>query len=220
MGTKESGVGLPPKERQLMEEGYVSHMRVPLIVKGEPVGVLCVASKRTAAFTPENLSTLEKLAALIGVALENTRLVADLKELLIGTVKSLSNAIDAKSPWTAGHSERVTRYALEIGTKMRFPEADLKDLELGSLLHDVGKIGIYDAILNKPAPLTREEYETLKGHPLRGVGLLGPIKQLSRIIPCIRHHHERLDGSGYPDGLKLQECGTPVEKLRELIHKK
>ena len=128
--------------------------------------------------------------------------MADLKELLIGTVKSLSNAIDAKSPWTAGHSERVTRYALEIGMKMHFPEVDLNDLELGSLLHDVGKIGVYDAILNKPAPLTREEYETLKGHPLRGVRLLGPIKQLSRIIPCIRHHHERLDGSGYPDGLK------------------
>jgi PAS domain S-box-containing protein len=199
---KESGNGLLPKERQLMNEGYVSHIRVPLIVKGDPVGILSVASKRAAAFTPENLSTLEKLSALIGVALENTRLVTDLKELLLGTVKSLSSAIDAKSPWTAGHSERVTRYVLTIGRKMGFLEDDLKDLELGGLLHDVGKIGIYDAILNKPTPLTREEYETIKGHPLRGVGLLEPIKQLNRIIPCIRHHHERLDGSGYPDGLK------------------
>jgi PAS domain S-box-containing protein len=191
-----------PNERRLIEEGFVSHIRVPLIVKGDPVGVLGVDSRRAAAFTPENLSTLEKLAALIGVALENTRLVSDLKELLLGTVKSLSNAIDAKSPWTAGHSERVTYYALQIGEKMSLQDGDLKDLELGGLLHDVGKIGIYDAILNKPASLTREEYEVVKGHPLRGVGLLEPIKQLNRIIPCIRHHHERIDGSGYPDGLK------------------
>ncbi len=202
VGNLESDDALAPKERQLKEEGFVSHLRVPLVVKGEPIGVLGVASRRTAAFTTENLSTLEKLAAQIGVALENTRLVTDLKELLLGTVKSLSNAIDAKSPWTAGHSARVTSYALTIGRRMSFQEDDLEDLELGGLLHDVGKIGIYDAILNKPSPLTREEFEVIKGHPLRGVELLEPIKQLNRIIPCVRHHHERLDGAGYPDGLR------------------
>lgn len=202
VGNKEELDLLLPKEQSLLQEGFVSHIRVPLIVKGAPVGVLGVDSKRKAAFTPENLSTLEKLAALIGIALENTRLVTDLQELLIGTVKSLSNAIDAKSPWTAGHSERVTRYALEIGKKMSFQEDDLKDLELGGLLHDVGKIGIYDVILNKPGALTKEEYEAVKNHPLRGVVLLEPIKQLNRVIPCIKHHHERFDGTGYPDGLK------------------
>lgn len=202
VGTKEGGSGLLPKEQQLMEEGFASHIRVPLIVKGEPVGVLGVASKRAAAFTPENLSTLEKLAALIGVALENTRLVTDLQELLLGTVKSLSNAIDAKSPWTAGHSERVTHFALLIGEKMRFQENDLKDLELGGLLHDVGKIGIYDVILNKPGALTKEEFEVVKRHPQKGVALLEPIKQLNRMLPCIKYHHERFDGTGYPDGLK------------------
>jgi HD-GYP domain-containing protein (c-di-GMP phosphodiesterase class II) len=193
---------LLPMERKLLEEGFVSHIRVPLIVKGDPIGVLCVDSRRTAAFTPENLSTLEKLAALIGVALENTRLVADLKELLLGTVRSLSNAIDAKSPWTAGHSERVTHYALLIGKELNFHHDELQDLQLGSLLHDVGKIGIFDTILNKPATLTREEYAVVKSHPLWGVGLLEPIKQLNHVIPCIRNHHEHFDGSGYPDGLK------------------
>jgi PAS domain S-box-containing protein len=202
VGNREELDLLLPKEQNLLKQGFVSYIRVPLIVKGAPVGVLGVDSKRKAAFTPENLSTLEKLAALIGVALENTRLVTDLQELLLGTVKSLSNAIDAKSPWTAGHSERVTQYALQIGRKMSFQEGDLKDLELGGLLHDVGKIGIFDIILNKPGELTREEFATVKNHPLWGVELLEPIKQLNRIIPCIRHHHERLDGSGYPDGLK------------------
>jgi HD-GYP domain-containing protein (c-di-GMP phosphodiesterase class II) len=201
-GNMKGCAGNLAKEQHLVEEGFVSHIRVPLMVKGEPIGVLGVDSRRAAAFTPENLSTLEKIAALIGVALDNTRLVTDLKDLLLGTVKSLSNAIDAKSPWTAGHSERVTRYALLIGRGMNFTDNELKDLELGGLLHDVGKIGIYDAILNKAGSLNREEFEVVRKHPLRGVGLLEPIRQLDRLIPCIRHHHERYDGTGYPDGLK------------------
>jgi HD-GYP domain-containing protein (c-di-GMP phosphodiesterase class II) len=193
---------LLPLEKKLLDEGFVSHIRVPLIVKGDPIGVLCVESRRTAAFTPENLSTLEKLAALISVALENTRLVTDMKELLLGTVRSLSNAIDAKSPWTAGHSERVTHYALLIGKELSIRHDELQDLQLGGLLHDVGKIGILDTILNKQGALTGEEYAIVKSHPLWGVELLEPIKQLNRVIPCIRHHHERYDGTGYPDGLK------------------
>jgi len=193
-----------PKERALLDQGFVAHIRVPLIVKGEPVGVLCVGSKRPAAFTPEHLSTLEKLAAQIGVALENTRLITDLKELLIGTVKSLSNAIDAKSSWTAGHSERVTRFALLMGKAMQLSGRELKDLELAGLLHDVGKIATCDAILNKPGTLTRGEYGDVKKHPQRGAELLQPIKQLKNIIPVIRHHHERYDGTGYPDGLSAE----------------
>jgi putative nucleotidyltransferase with HDIG domain len=193
-----------PKERALLDEGFVSHIRVPLIVKGEPIGVLCVGSRRSAAFTPEHLSTLEKLATQIGVAMENTRLITDLKELLIGTVKSLSNAIDAKSPWTAGHSERVTRYALLMGKAMELSVRELKDLELAGLLHDVGKIATSDAVLNKPGTLTRDEYEEVKKHSHRGAELLQPIKQLKNVIPVIRHHHERYDGNGYPDGLSTE----------------
>ncbi len=192
-------------ERQLLAEGFFSHIRIPLVVKGEAVGVLGVKSKRAAAFTPENVSTLERVANQIGVALENTRLVTDLQELLLGTVKSLSHAIDAKSPWTAGHSERVTRYAVAIGRRMGIPDREIKDLELGSLLHDVGKIAIHDVILNKPCGLTREEFEIVKRHPVRGVELLEPIKQFNRVIPCIRHHHERFDGTGYPDGLRGEQ---------------
>jgi PAS domain S-box-containing protein/putative nucleotidyltransferase with HDIG domain len=202
VGNIEGQGNILPKERTLMEEGFVSHIRVPLVVKGKPVGVLSVDSKRPAAFTPENLSILEKLATLIGVALENTRLLTDLKELFIGTVTSLSNAIDAKSPWTAGHSARVTRYALLIGRRLGFCEGELKDLELAGLLHDIGKIGTYDVILDKPGTLTREEYDIVKNHARRGAELLQPIKQLGCVIPCIKHHHERYDGMGYPDGLK------------------
>ncbi|MEK7804366.1 MAG: GAF domain-containing protein, partial [Planctomycetota bacterium] len=106
---------LLPLEKKLLEEGFLSHIRVPLIVKGEVVGLLNVGAKRSSAFMPENLSTLEKLASQISVALENARLVTDLEELFMGTIRSLSSAIDTKSKWTAGHSERVTKYAMQIG---------------------------------------------------------------------------------------------------------
>jgi putative nucleotidyltransferase with HDIG domain len=166
-----------------------------------------------AAFTAENLSTLEKFAVLIGVAMENTRLLSDSRELFIGTVKSLSYAIDAKSPWTAGHSERVTLYALPVGKTLELADKEQKDLELAGLLHDVGKIATQDTILNKPGPLSASEYEAVKMHPVKGAELLAPIGQLQHIIPAIRHHHERYDGTGYPDGLK----GADIPLLSRII---
>lgn len=194
-----------PLERKLLEGGFLSHIRVPLIVKEEAVGVLNVGSKRPAAFTTEDLSTLEKLASQISVALENSRLVSDLQELFLGTVKSLSSAIDAKSKWTAGHSERVTSYALGIGKEMGLAEAELKNLELGGLLHDIGKIGTYESILDKPGKLTEEEIAILQQHPVKGAEIIAPIKQLKGVVPAIKHHHEFYNGTGYPDGLKGEE---------------
>ncbi len=193
---------LLPEEARLLAAGMRSLFRVPLAAKGSAVGVLSVASARPACFTPENVTSLEQLAGQIGVAFENTRLLSDLKELLIGTVKSLSYAIDAKSSWTAGHSERVTRYALLLGRELGMSDATLRDLELAGLLHDVGKLGTFDAILDKKTMLTPEEFEIIKRHPLHGAEMLAPIKQMQQIIPAVRHHHERFDGTGYPDGLK------------------
>lgn len=192
-------------ERKLLEDGFFSHIRVPLIVKEEAVGVLNVGSKRPSAFTTEDLSTLERLSSQISVALENSRLISNLEELFIGTVKSLSSTIDAKSKWTAGHSERVTTYALGIGKEMGLPENELKDLELAGLLHDIGKIGTYEAVLDKAGKLTPEEFEIVKKHPVRGAEVLEPIKQMKDIIPGVLHHHERYDGTGYPDGLKAEK---------------
>jgi PAS domain S-box-containing protein len=193
---------LQAEESGLLKNGFLSLIRAPLIAKGNSIGVLGVASKRPASFTPENLATLEQLAGLIGVAFENTRLLTDLQELFLGTVKSLSYAIDAKSSWTAGHSERVTKYALLLGKELGLSDHKLRDLELVGLLHDVGKLGTFDAILDKNGKLTAEEFEIIKQHPFRGAELLRPIKQLKHIIPGVMHHHERFDGKGYPEGLK------------------
>ncbi len=194
-----------PVERELIREGFLSYIRMPIVVKGEGVGVLCMGAKRRAAFTPEDVSTIEKLAFQVGVALENARLLEDLEELFIGTVRTLSNAIDAKSPWTKGHAERVTYIAIEIGREMGLSERELKDLELAGLLHDIGKIGIYETILDKPEKLTEEELHTIREHPVKGAEILEPIRQLKRIIPAIKYHHEFYNGEGYPEGLKGED---------------
>ena len=154
---------------------------------------------------PEHLTVLERLAAQTSVALKNAGLVTELKDMFLGTITTLSSAIDAKSPWTAGHSKRVTRYALDIGKEMGLPAKDLKDLEMAGLLHDIGKLGTYQSILDKSYKLTERETKVLRLHPAKGAEILSPIKQMREIIPAIRHHHEFYNGEGYPDGLKGEE---------------
>jgi len=194
--------GLLPLEEKFLKDGFLSHIRLPLLVKGEVTAVLSVGSKRPSAFTPEDLSTLEKIASQIGVALENARLITDLEELFLNTIKTLSSAIDAKSPWTRGHSERVTGYALSIAREMKFDEKGLKDMEIAGLLHDIGKLATYEAILDKPGRLNDDELKMMRMHPGKGAEILAPIKQLKHIIPAIKYHHEFYDGKGYPEGLK------------------
>ncbi|MDH4200006.1 MAG: GAF domain-containing protein [Spirochaetia bacterium] len=194
-----------PLEENLFQEGYRSHTRVPLYIKNKIAAILIIGSKSPSAFTPEDLSIIEKLSAQVGVALQNSSLLTDLEELFLGIIKSLSAAIDAKSHWTAGHSANVTRYALLAGQKMSLEKEDLKHLEIGSLLHDIGKLGTYEAILDKPGKLSREEYDIVKQHPEKGAEILSPILQLRDVIPAIKHHHEFFNGQGYPDGLKGNE---------------
>lgn len=143
----------------------------------------------------------EYIARLKDAARENS-------ELFLGTISALAQAIDAKDPYTRGHSVRVNRYSMLIGEEMNLPAAELRDLHVSSLLHDVGKIGIDDAILKKAGRLTDEEYETIKTHAALGATIMEPIPQMKPILPGLRHHHERCDGSGYPDGLSREQ--TPL----------
>ncbi len=124
-----------------------------------------------------------------------------LKKAHLDSVKVLAEAIDAKDPYTRGHSDRVKRMSLAIAKKMGFSEERLENLEYGALLHDIGKIGIKDEVLQKQAPLSSEEYQYIQEHPLIGVKIVEGVEFFKDKISMIRHHHEHYDGNGYPDGL-------------------
>ncbi len=200
-----SAEGLHLLEARLLGEGFSSILRVPLVVKGDVIGVLNAMSKRPSAFSFHDLNILETLADQISVAIDNARLFKDLEELFIGTVSALSGAIDAKSPWTAGHSERVTLCALKIGEAMGMDDEELKTLRLASLLHDIGKIGVAEGVLEKPERLTEDEIGCIRIHPVKSRDILSPIKQLKDVLDVVLHHHEHYDGSGYPGSIGGEE---------------
>jgi HD-GYP domain-containing protein (c-di-GMP phosphodiesterase class II) len=132
---------------------------------------------------------------------ENRRLIAALARGYLDTIRSLAGAIDAKDPYTRGHAERVAALAVDIGLELGLDADALRALEYGGILHDVGKIGIPDAILSKPTPLTDDERALLRSHPLIGADIVSGVEFLAAALPAIRSHHERWDGGGYPDRL-------------------
>jgi len=180
-----------------------SILAVPLIRKGKVIGVAEVINKKGGGeFTVEDTILFEAIAEQAAVAMENAKLYSQLENLFLSSIRAIVNAIEEKDEYTRGHTGRVTEYSLLIGKRLGLSNDEIKTLELSALLHDVGKIGIPDSILRKPGRLTDEEYAVIKSHPLRGVKILEPIENIRHILPGIRHHHERYDGKGYPDGLK------------------
>jgi len=134
-------------------------------------------------------------------------------ELFINSVRALAAAIDAKDPYTRGHSERVARYAVSIARAMELPPEEVRKVRLSALLHDVGKIGIDDRILRKPTALTDDEFEVMKTHPVKGAAIMSAIPQLADVVPGMKHHHEKWEGGGYPDGLK----GEKIPLLARIV---
>ena len=148
-------------------------------------------------------SNFNVMSGEIEKAVENLKKSAHENHLLfINSVRMLAAAIDAKDPYTRGHSERVARYAIAIGKNLNLPPKDMNNLRISALLHDVGKIGIDDRILRKPGALSDEEFEVMKGHPDKGAAIMGGVAQLIDIIPGMKYHHEKWAGGGYPDGLQ------------------
>jgi putative nucleotidyltransferase with HDIG domain len=120
---------------------------------------------------------------------------------ITGVARGLVEALEAKDPYIGGHLRAVSRLSLRIGLELSLPQEQQEALVTGALLHDIGKIGVPDDILHKPARLTEEEYMVMKRHPVLGAEIVAPIEELSPAVPVVRHHHERFDGRGYPDGL-------------------
>lgn len=138
----------------------------------------------------------------------------ELEDLFMKFIRVMVSTLDAKSPWTKGHSERVSMYAELIAKEMQMDEDEIKDIRLAGLLHDIGKIGTYDYLLDKPGKLTPEEFDLVKKHPVQGTAILRDIKQLKNILPLIEYHHEKIDGSGYPHKLK----GSEIPPGARILH--
>lgn len=179
---------------------------VPLKINRKIIGVLEVLNKLDGSdFNSDDLEVSVSVAATAAMAIENVRAHLMLVKAYRGTIKALAAAIDAKDSYTAGHSQRVTEYALQGATPLSLSPEETEVLEYAGTLHDIGKIGITEAILNSPGPLTAQEWKIVRRHPGIGANILQEIPFLEKTRPLVLHHHERYDGKGYPDGIKGEE---------------
>ena len=144
---------------------------------------------------------MKSTSMLLGVHLMNQRQFHQMQQMFDGMIQSLVSALDAKDAYTCGHSSRVADVAVELARRLGFDEDGIRRIRMAGMLHDVGKIGVEDSVLRKPGKLTAEEFEQIKQHPVLGYEILKGIRQFRNILPAVRHHHESIDGSGYPDGL-------------------
>ena len=169
---------------------------------------------RGAAEISELAETFNKMAGAIEEYIERLKLAAEeTRELFLGSIRMLAAAIDEKDPYTRGHSGRVAKYSLIIGSELGLSVEDLDRLRISALLHDVGKIGVDDRVLKKPSSLTPEEFELMKQHPTKGANIMRPVSQLKEMLPGIELHHESVDGRGYPYGLQ----GSQIPLMARII---
>jgi HD-GYP domain-containing protein (c-di-GMP phosphodiesterase class II) len=168
------------------------------------IGCIEALNKIDGTFDEDDALLLRTLARQAATVLEIADLYADVNELFLDVIQALTAAIDAKDPYTEGHSQRVSEFSVAIAEELQLSAEFIHHLRIGAILHDVGKIGVSDAVLKKPGRLTDDEYSEMKQHPSIGERILGHIRTLQQEMPVIIEHHERLDGSGYPFGLAAE----------------
>jgi putative nucleotidyltransferase with HDIG domain len=190
-------------------------LALPLLEHGVVIGVVALirAPGDVQPFSPSDTERLRQLADQLALALSHHLALERLRAMTWGTLQALARTIDANSPWTAGHSERVTRLAMAIGRQMDLAEVEIERLHRGGLLHDMGKIAVPRAVLDKPGPLDPEELAIVRAHPEVGARILQPIHAFEDVIGIVRHHHEQYDGRGYPDQL----AGTRIPFLARVL---
>ena len=178
-------------------------LAVPMIHGEKVLGVLLAINRQKGGkFSETDQSLFSALAGQTAIAIENAQLFEDVRDISVATISSLATAIDARDPYTRGHSEDVTRIVVHLARELGWQGPDLEMIEFAALLHDVGKIAVPDDILRKPVELVPEEWDIIYLHPYHSAQILRPVAPLQKIIPWIYHHHERWDGAGYPDRLK------------------
>jgi HD-GYP domain-containing protein (c-di-GMP phosphodiesterase class II) len=186
----------------------------PLVLHDHALGVIAVGGRRHREnFQEEEMNLLFNLALQTAVAIENSTLNHSAEQTYFETISALALAVDAKDTYSRGHLDRVAFYSVMIAQQLKLGPEDIKVLRDAARLHDIGKIGVTDMVLLKPGPLNDEEWEMMKKHPEIGEGIIKPIHSLRNLCDIVRHHHEKLDGSGYPDRLKEDEIKPLVRIL-------
>jgi putative nucleotidyltransferase with HDIG domain len=208
----EEELGELAKHREFMflgPERRPSYLDVPVFrdggIRSFLAGAITLGYTHDPPVGEEDVVQARQLADQVAVALSNARLLEELDDFNWGALAALAQTVDAKSPWTAGHSQRVTQSSLRVGRKMGLDPEQLDVLHRGGLLHDIGKIGVPAEVLDKPGRLNDEEYAVMKQHVTIGARILKPIAAYAGMIPIVLRHHERMDGTGYPDGLVGEE---------------
>jgi putative nucleotidyltransferase with HDIG domain len=181
----------------------------PIVSHGERCGVLVVAEPKgeTAAWLPQAVAVL---GTHLGALVVGERLHERLERGYVATIEALIGTLEAKDPYTAGHSNRVATYSLAIGTELGLAEDLMPDLHTGAILHDIGKIGVGDSVLFKPTRLSEDEFDQIKDHPRRGARIIDAFNRSSTVLGIVFHHHERYDGRGYPAGLRGVDIPLPA----------
>jgi putative nucleotidyltransferase with HDIG domain len=188
--------------RSIAEGAMASVLCVLLRTPRKKLGVLHLdRSPLQKPFTVDDLHLADALAANVSAGIESAQLFRKQRDLFLDTITILAQAVELRDQYTGGHTLRVTTYSMLLGEHLQMPSADLELIRIGTPLHDIGKIGIDDAILRKPDRLTPQEFTVMKTHTIKGAEIIGTVPDLKPVLPIVRHHHERWDGKGYPDGL-------------------
>jgi HD-GYP domain-containing protein (c-di-GMP phosphodiesterase class II) len=186
-------------------ERFRSLVGVPLTSGRRRIGMLTLYMRKLCDVRDSLIPVVSLVAGVAATIVENSQLLKRLEKNYFSTVEALAAAIEAKDPYTRGHSKRVTQYAIVLAERLNVSGGTMKDLQYGSMLHDIGKIGVRGQILNKRGRLTPEEYKIIKRHPIIGERIIDRVDFLQGAKPVVRSHHERFDGTGYPDGLRDEE---------------
>lgn len=201
-------------EREDLED-YGAELFIPLNAKGKLVGIIMVGPKLSAQrYTQDDKLTLSALGNQTAVAIENAMLYEELEDTFEQTVISLANAIDIRDTYTSEHSQHIADLAAETARVLQCTEEEIEAVYWGGLLHDIGKIGIPDSILNKPTTLSDVEWLRIYQHTIIGAKIIAPIKKLSRVAPIIEYSHENYDGTGYPHKAKGEEIPIGARVIR------
>jgi putative nucleotidyltransferase with HDIG domain len=200
--------------RSIAEGAMASVLCVLLRTPRKRLGVLHLdRSPWQPAFTEDDLRLADALAASVSSGIECAQLLRKQRDLFLNTINILAQAVELRDQYTGNHTTRVTTYSLLLAEHLQMADADVELIRLGTPLHDIGKIGIDDAILRKPAPLTPEEFEQMKKHTVMGSDIIRSVPDLLPILPIVRNHHERWDGKGYPDA----QSGADISPLARVV---